>query len=97
MALGLIPSPKSSGGKNKSVEHKYNSDEEEDNQASEWELSNGNASMHSPEADSMPRRGGASRVGRLVKELQRAGLTEPLAWLDAYLSDEARDRTLDGG
>ena len=36
-------------------------------------------------------------VPRLVMSLSCRGYEEQLAWLEAYLRDEARDRTVDGG
>lgn len=38
-----------------------------------------------------------SSVARLVMSLSCHGYEEQLAWLEAYLRDEARDRTVDGG
>lgn len=35
-------------------------------------------------------------VARLVMSLSCHGFEEQLAWLEAYLQDEARDRTVDG-
>ena len=37
-----------------------------------------------------------SSVARLVMSLSCHGYEEQLAWLEAYLRDEARDRTVDG-
>ena len=37
-----------------------------------------------------------SSVARLVMSLNCHGYEEQLAWLEAYLRDEARDRTVDG-
>ena len=41
--------------------------------------------------------GVCSDVPRLVMSLSCRGYEEQLAWLEAYLRDEARDRTVDGG
>ena len=35
-------------------------------------------------------------VSGMVRELHTNGYSDQLAWLEAYLTDEARDRTLDG-
>lgn len=35
-------------------------------------------------------------VREVVSQLQSEGFGEQLAWLEAYLSDEARDRRIDG-
>ena len=40
---------------------------------------------------------GQGDVPRLVMSLSCRGYEEELAWLEAYLRDEARDRTVDGG
>ncbi len=37
-----------------------------------------------------------SDLGRLVSNLQSSGYSDQLSWLEAYLTDEARDRRMDG-
>ena len=39
---------------------------------------------------------GARRASALVRRLCEGGSAHQLAWLEAYLTDEARDRTMDG-
>ena len=39
---------------------------------------------------------GESNLGRLVSRLHSEGYSDQLSWLEAYFSDEARDRKMDG-
>lgn len=54
--------------------------------------------MSDSESDSggMEWRHEVSDVGELVRSIVLEGYGEELAWLQAYLSDEARDRRIDG-
>lgn len=40
--------------------------------------------------------GSGGSVPRMVARLRRGGFSEELAWLEAYLADEASDRAMDG-
>ncbi len=42
------------------------------------------------------RQNGLSELSDLVSSIETAGHREQLSWLQAYLSDEARDRRIDG-